>query len=191
MNGKSVIHFTGISIIMLIFLLAKIIPFPEEMQDIIYISSFGFLALTSLMFVLLIPLIYKIKAGRAASFLLANRRWIGVYTFIFALVHALLVFELLFDWNISKAVENPYRVLGLIAFMILALMAVTSNDYSMKMLRKNWKRLHFFAYAALILLIIHSFSLGLVFMKIPAIRIIFLMLLLAVIWRMINKFRKK
>src|SRR3989338_6912453 len=149
MDNKLKIHLTGIILIVLIFLMGSFISNPQQ-RATIYISSFGFLALLSILFVLFIPIIYKLKKNNFTSLLITllitNRRWIGIYTFVFALIHVFLVANLFFKFNISKIVENPYRVLGLIAFVILVLMAMTSNDQSMKILKKNWKRLHFLIY---------------------------------------------
>ncbi len=44
-------------------------------------------------------------------------------------------------------------------------MAITSNNYSVKKLGKNWKRFHTLIYVALALIIIHSFNIGLIYMK--------------------------
>ena len=190
MDNKLKIHLTGIILIVLIFLMGSFISNPQQ-RATIYISSFGFLALLSILFVLFIPIIYKLKKNSFTNSLITNRRWIGIYTFVFALIHVFLVANLFFKFNISKIVENPYRVLGLTAFVILVLMAMTSNDQSMKILKKNWKRLHFLIYPALILMIIHSFNLGLIFVKSLTVKIIVITLaLIIIIWKIRNKFVK-
>jgi len=191
MNHRLKINVIGIMIIILVFLIGRSVSYSQMQEKTVYISSFGFLALLSILFVLSIPLIYKLKKSNFTSILLMNRRWIGVYTFIFALIHVFLVSEFFFDWNILKIIENKYRVLGVIAFTILVLMAVTSNDKSLRLLKKNWKRLHYLVYAALILIIIHSFNLGLIFMKSLNVRILIMILAsVIIIWKIRNKIKK-
>jgi methionine sulfoxide reductase heme-binding subunit len=188
MNNKLKINFIGIIIIILVFLIDKIISDSYKEKTIIYISSFGFLALISIMFVLAIPVIYKLKKNEFTTILLTNRRWIGIYTFIFALIHVLLVSKFLFYWNLSWIIENPYIIFGIISFLILILMAATSNDTSMKILGKNWKILHYFIYLVLVLIIIHSFKLGSIFMKSLFIKILVALLaLIIIVWKIKNK----
>ncbi len=45
--------------------------------------------------------------------------------------------------------------MGFTALMILLPLAITSNQWSMRQLKKNWKRLHRLVYLAGILVIIH------------------------------------
>jgi sulfoxide reductase heme-binding subunit YedZ len=51
--------------------------------------------------------------------------------------------------------EKRFALLGFAAFMILLPLALTSNQWAMKALRKNWKRLHRLVYLAGILVVIH------------------------------------
>lgn len=88
--------------------------------------------------------------------LLPFRRHLGVATFWFAFFHGvgLLV-------NMSSSVfPFVFDVEGNIFYGILALigmtvMAVTSNDRSVRYLRKQWKRIHFLAYPTLFLVLVH------------------------------------
>jgi sulfoxide reductase heme-binding subunit YedZ len=51
--------------------------------------------------------------------------------------------------------EKRFALVGFAAFMILLPLALTSNQWAMRALRKNWKRLHRLVYLAAILVIIH------------------------------------
>lgn len=136
-----------------------------QQQSVIYISGFGFLALLTVLFVLAIPLLAKFIKNDVTIQLLANRRWIGIYSFVFVLIHVVLVAHFFFNWNIGKMLENPNRLLGATAFIILAAMAATSNDASVRALGKYWKWLQYLVYVALGLVPVHSFNIGMLFMK--------------------------
>jgi sulfoxide reductase heme-binding subunit YedZ len=51
--------------------------------------------------------------------------------------------------------EKRFALVGFAAFMILLPLAITSNQWSMRQLRKNWKRLHRLVYGAGVLAVIH------------------------------------
>ncbi len=102
--------------------------------------------------------------------LLYNRRHMGVTMFLLALGHALFVlfqFHTLGDVNplVSVLVGNtqvgslanfPFQPLGLLALMILFLMAATSHDFWMANLTAPvWKSLHMLVYLAYGLLVLH------------------------------------
>lgn len=102
--------------------------------------------------------------------LLYNRRHMGVLTFFLGLVHGLLSIGFYHGFGvISPAVSLltsntqyrslsafPFEILGLIALIILFLMAATSHDFWLKNLSPRvWKRLHMLVYAAWALLVMH------------------------------------
>ena len=102
--------------------------------------------------------------------LLYNRRHLGVTMFLLAFAHgALSVFQFhaLGDTNplISVLTSNgryyslaafPFQPLGLLALLILFLMAATSHDFWLANLSApTWKRLHLLVYLAYALLVIH------------------------------------
>lgn len=164
MEPKRIVQTTGILAIIVVFFAVNAVV-PEETRILAYVSSFGFMALVSIMFVLVIPLLAKfIRSGFTAS-LLANRRWIGLFAFFFAVIHVVLVYQFFFNWDIAKAAENPFRNLGTASIIILALMAATSNDAAVRKMGKNWKRLHLLIYVVLVFIVIHSFNLGQIFMS--------------------------
>ncbi|QDU65431.1 Rieske 2Fe-2S domain-containing protein [Engelhardtia mirabilis] len=106
--------------------------------------------------------------------LLYNRRHLGVATFVLGLLHggfALVQFHALGDLNplVSVFVSNPrvdsvaqfpFQPLGVIALVILFLMAATSHDFWLANLTAPvWKSLHMLVYLAYLLLVGHV-SLG-------------------------------
>lgn len=72
--------------------------------------------------------------------LLANRRYLGLS---FAILHSFhLAFILLWMNEHPGLAEAPVLILGGGAYAIMYLMALTSNDWSVKTLGRNWGRLH-------------------------------------------------
>lgn len=87
------------------------------------------------------------------------RRHLGVVTFVFAFLH--MVFYLLKEGDISLAFEQIptklYLTLGMIALLILFTLALTSNNWGVRTLKKKWKPLHRLAYLAIGLATVHYF----------------------------------
>ena len=161
------VHVAFVLIVLLTYFSVKVFFDPQK-QIVAYVSTFGFLALLSTIFVLLIPVLLRFKKTSLTVYLSSERRWIGIYTFVFAAIHVFLVYNFFFGWDINRLLNHPNRLylsMGTIALIIFALMTATSNNYSVKKLGKNWKRLHLLIYPALILILIHSFSIGLVYFK--------------------------
>ena len=91
--------------------------------------------------------------------LIKVRRLPGLYAFGFALGH-LFIFSVL-DYSLDlkllwvELTQKRYVWVGAGAFSILFVLTVTSFPYWMKLLGKNWKRLHRLVYLAGILVVIH------------------------------------
>ena len=80
-------------------------------------------------------------------FLAPIRRMIGLYCFFYASVHMLLYIWLDQFFNlgdiIDDIIERPFITVGVISFLALIPLAVTSNDKMKKRLgSERWKRLH-------------------------------------------------
>jgi sulfoxide reductase heme-binding subunit YedZ len=84
------------------------------------------------------------------------RKPAGLWAFGFAAVHLTYYF---YEYEFTMLVwpiQQFYLVLGLLGFVILLAMAVTSNKWAMRQLKKNWKRLHQLVYLAGILIAFHA-----------------------------------
>ncbi|MBR9707046.1 MAG: hypothetical protein GOV15_01285, partial [Candidatus Diapherotrites archaeon] len=138
---KLIIQVVSVLLALLIYFVVPSIAQPDKI-NVMYISSFGFLAFSYMLLVLLTPLLFKLNKNKLTTSLLRNQRWIGIFTFLFALTHVILVYTFFFNWDFVKAAENPLRNLGAVALLILSLMAATSNDFAVKKLGWRWKRLH-------------------------------------------------
>jgi len=176
-RSKFKIQVVGFGLIALIFLIGRFLVPPEQMA-LTMISLSGFFALLGILFVLSVPLITRKWRNKLTVSLMANQRWTGIFVFLFALVHVILVYHFFFKWDFAMAAENFYRNLGLMALLALAAMAGTSNDWAIRVLGKNWKKLHHLIYLVLILIISHSFELGKIFLANTGVKIVIALVVL-------------
>ena len=90
---------------------------------------------------------------------LKRRRALGLYTFMYATIHVIIFADLDYGlaWSrlIKEVVEKPRLIVGMIAFILLIPLAITSFDIWKKRLGKNWKRLHQVVYFLAPLVVLH------------------------------------
>jgi len=91
-----------------------------------------------------------------AIWLMRRRRDIGVASFAYALGHTLayLVRKGSPEFVFAEF-SSPYILAGWIAFALFLPLAITSNDISVRRLKRSWKRLHRLVYPAAILTFLH------------------------------------
>ena len=121
-------------------------------------NFFGFLALISYI-TTLIPTILRIvfpqtRKTKIRKLLHKHRRQIGLIAFALASAHGWL---LIAKRNIDFFDLDTYWVYiqGIATLLIFTLLAVTSNNWSMRKLKCNWKKLHSLTYLAMFLLAWH------------------------------------
>ena len=99
----------------------------------------------------------------AGKRLIPSETTLGNYAFILVCIH-LLIFTYDYgylegSWLVAlafnEAVTKQYALVGLIAFLLLIPLAATSNKWSMKRLKRNWKKLHQLVYIIGVLAAIH------------------------------------
>ncbi len=87
------------------------------------------------------------------------RRILGLFTFFYASLHFTiwLWVDQAFSWAniINDITERPYITVGFMAWLLLLVLAGTSNHYSIKRLGKSWKSLHRAVYVAAIFGVLH------------------------------------
>jgi DMSO/TMAO reductase YedYZ heme-binding membrane subunit len=130
--------------------------------------AFGFAGFTLLTFILMIGPLARLTDRFKP--LLYNRRHMGVSAFFLMLIHAALVMVWYFGFsdldpftalltinpNYDRIGGFPFESLGLVAFLILFLMAATSHDFWLANLGAPfWKALHMGVYIAYALLVAH------------------------------------
>ncbi len=88
-----------------------------------------------------------------------HRRALGLYAFFYALLHVIIFTAIDYGFNLDllfeATFEKRYTLVGSIAFILLLALAVTSFNWWMRKLGKNWKRLHKFIYLIAPLVIVH------------------------------------
>ncbi len=97
------------------------------------------------------------------------RRPLGVMAFVYVVLHLatwlVLDMGLLWQQALGDIVKRPYITLGMVAFLMMLPLAMTSNDTSVRRLGgTRWRRLHRLTYPAAILAAIHFVLQGKVWM---------------------------
>lgn len=115
--------------------------------------------------------------------LMKFRRAIGVTAFFFVLAH-FLVFAILDVQSLGRVwteiVKRPYVTVGMVSFLMLIPLAVTSNNVSVKRLgAASWRQLHKLTYPAAILGAVHYIWLSKGFQIEPLVFLIVILGLLA------------
>lgn len=162
------ILWSGITGYLLLFIGLGAILQPNATIETLIIRGFGTCAILLLHIVLIIGPLCRISPKFLP--LLYNRRHLGVTTFLIGAVHAVFsiiqfhalgtvnpfVSILISNTRFDSIADFPFQVLGLIALIILFLMAVTSHDFWLNNLTAPvWKTLHTLVYVAYALLIGH------------------------------------
>ena len=120
------------------------------------IIYFGHTALIILLITLALPILKKIKG---LHFISRCSRLIGLWSFTYASLHLLSYLAFVTGFSVAILTEDltgrPYAYIGMFAWLILLLLAVTSNAYSQRKLKRNWKLLHRFVNLALLAILVH------------------------------------
>lgn len=158
----------GVAIYLIVFVTLGLILHPQTTAETLLIRAFGTCALLLLHIILCIGPLCRMETRFLP--LLYNRRHMGVTMFILAFAHsafAIVQFHALGNINpfVSVLASNtrfdslsqfPFEIFGVIALIILFLMAATSHDFWLANLTAPvWKSLHMGVYLAYALLILH------------------------------------
>ncbi|QQG43579.1 MAG: ferric reductase-like transmembrane domain-containing protein [Candidatus Daviesbacteria bacterium] len=129
---------------------------PGEMVETTGLLSIALLSLTLLIGPIcqLFPRLDGLKA---------HRKFLGILSFLIALAHSALVYIFYVNFNLAKLFnpQSPQYVgllLGLASLIILLVLTLTSNKFSLNFLTpKVWKLVQSTAYVALILAVGHFY----------------------------------
>jgi sulfoxide reductase heme-binding subunit YedZ len=87
------------------------------------------------------------------------RRMIGLYAFFYASMHFLvfIVLDLSLSWEalLDEVPKSPYILMGLLTYLLLIPLAMTSTNAMQKRLGKKWLSLHKLVYVAGTTAVIH------------------------------------
>jgi sulfoxide reductase heme-binding subunit YedZ len=122
-----------------------------------FLRATGVLAL---LFVLITLLVTPLRRIFGWNSLIKFRRMLGLFAFFYASIH--LITYSIFDKSLDLGAiavdvwQRPFIAIGMVAFLILVPLAVTSTNGMVKRLGgKNWARLHRLTYVVAILGVIH------------------------------------
>jgi len=103
------------------------------------------------------PLAKLLKQG----YFINVRRLLGLYAFTYALLHLanFIAFDLQFNFSLllSEIIKRPYITIGMLAFVLLTLLAITSVNKLKRKMGKNWQKLHNLNYLILLLVAVHFY----------------------------------
>lgn len=89
------------------------------------------------------------------------RQMLGLYAAFYATLHVLVyvLVDHALMWRVMAAdiIESSYIWFGILAYLIIFALALTSSKAAKKRMGKNWKKFHRFIYIAAIAAIIHYF----------------------------------
>ncbi|MCJ8318540.1 MAG: protein-methionine-sulfoxide reductase heme-binding subunit MsrQ [Colwellia sp.] len=128
----------------------------DPVEAVIHFTGIG--AFNLLLITLMItPIAKRFKLG----YLLKTRRLMGLYAFCYGLFHLFnfLAFEVQFDFYLffSEIFERPYITVGLVALLLLVVLAVTSISVIKRKMGRRWQQLHNFNYLIVLLVAIHFY----------------------------------
>lgn len=126
----------------------------DPVKALIHFTGMG--ALNLLLITLTVsPLSRTLKQGK----LMQCRRLLGLYAAFYAVLHLMsyVSFELVFDFSLvlSEIVKRPYISIGMLAFLIITALTVTSPNKVKRKMGKRWQKLHNFTYLLILLVVLH------------------------------------
>ena len=138
-----------------------VLPYFTELYGVKYWSKMtkisGIIAASMLVFSLAInPLRIIFSKVHFFKELMRTRRNVGVAVFIYTTVHFFcFIAKKGLSFNTLLYALHPIIIPGELAFLIFLALAVTSNDYFVKRMGKDWMRLHKKVYYAEGLVFLH------------------------------------
>ena len=102
------------------------------------------------------PLLLMFSRRAFPRWLMKNRRYFGVASFAYAALHTVVYLEKIHSLpDILAEAMLPEYWTGWVALIIFFVLAVSSNNISVRRLKSVWKKLHRFVYLAAILMFVH------------------------------------
>jgi sulfoxide reductase heme-binding subunit YedZ len=113
----------------------------------------------TLRFLLIMLLMTPLKRFCGRTWPARMRRMLGLFAFFYACLHLLtyLWLDQFFDWAEIwlDILDRPFITVGMLAFVLLLPLALTSSQFMVRKLKRNWKRLHRLAYIIPALGVVH------------------------------------
>lgn len=113
----------------------------------------------SLRFLLITLAMTPFKIITGSSIFIRLRRMLGLFTFFYASLHLItyIWLDLEFNWShfTEDLIERTFITIGMLAWLLMVPMAITSNRYMIRKMGKKWKRLHQTIYLVIGLACLH------------------------------------
>ncbi len=107
------------------------------------------------------PIALMFPNGGVSKWLIRNRRFFGVATFSYTLLHTIFyILEYPFTQLANEFIDIPVLT-GWIAFFVFIPLAMTSTDAAIKRMGPAWKKLQRWVYLAAVMTFVHWALLGL------------------------------
>lgn len=123
----------------------------EELTHYLGLGALRLLLLT----LCISPLAKMVRFGH----LMKLRRPLGLWCFVWASLHfaTWLALDLTFEWSLigAELVKRTYILVGFAAWLLLAVLAITSIPYFLRAMGKYWKKLHKTIYFIALLACLH------------------------------------
>jgi len=136
----------------------------------------------TLIFVLLTLSMSPLKKLTKSLEWIKFRRMLGLFTFFYASIHMLsyvgLDYRFDFEPLIDDVLKKKFIFIGFSAWLLLIPLAITSSDKMVRILKKNWKKLHRLVYIISIFGVLHFIWLSKTIFFKPLIFLIILIILL-------------
>lgn len=113
----------------------------------------------ALYFLLITLAITPLRRLTGYKWLLPLRRMLGLYCFSYALLHlsSYVVLDQFFEWReiFTDILKRPYITIGMLSFLLLVPLAVTSTRKMQRRLGRHWARLHSSIYFTSFFILLH------------------------------------
>lgn len=118
-----------------------------------------FLGVWGLRFLLLTLAVTTLRVWFGWRWQLSLRRMLGLYSFVYVLLHLLAAVTFIMGWRLDillkEITDRPFIMVGVVAFLLLIPLAVTSTQQWQRRLGRGWKKLHKLVYLIAILAVLH------------------------------------
>lgn len=115
----------------------------------------------ALLFLLITLCMTPLRHALQQSWPLRLRRMLGLFSFFYAVLHLLsyLWFDQFFEWTeiLRDILKRPFITVGMLAFVLLVPLALTSTQAMQRRMGRAWAKLHRLIYVIPILAILHFF----------------------------------
>ena len=136
----------------------------------------------TLIFILLTLSMTPLKKITSSLEWIKFRRMLGLFAFFYASIHMLsyvgLDYRFDFELLIDDVLKKKFIFIGFSAWLLLIPLAITSSDKMVRILKKNWKKLHKLIYVISIFGVLHFIWLSKTIFFKPLIFLIILIILL-------------